>query len=290
MLRGLYNSAQAMLVKQRELNAISNNIANVNTSGYKKSEIVTNTFQEELILVQGRRKTSGSFMQTYVDIDKANLEQSNFDFTGSKFDVGIFGNVYFNVRRPAYVPAAGTAASENTGNPENPENQAETGETDTRDLYQRTAAGGGAEETLLTRAGQFELDEEGYLTLNKAGRVQGENGDILIGNDDFTIDADGNIFNAEGQAIDRLRLTYVPPDADVAKVGDNLFRYDGNEQLPDGEKFDVIQGAYEKSNVDVNKEMVQAMEVQRHYEANSSIFKYIDSMNTTSTKIATLSK
>ena len=98
MLRGFYNAAQAMLVKQRELDAIGNNIVNVNTAGYKKDEIVMNTFMDELILVNVREETSGHFLQTYVDISKTNLEQSNFTYTESNFDVGIYGNVYFNIR------------------------------------------------------------------------------------------------------------------------------------------------------------------------------------------------
>ena len=40
MLRGFYNAAQAMIVKQRELDAIGNNLSNINTAGYKKDEIV----------------------------------------------------------------------------------------------------------------------------------------------------------------------------------------------------------------------------------------------------------
>ncbi|MDR0821262.1 MAG: flagellar hook-basal body complex protein [Oscillospiraceae bacterium] len=248
MMRGFYNAAQAMLVKQRELDAISNNVANINTAGYRKDEIVVNSFQEELILVQGRHRVSGTFMQTYVDGTKANLEQSNFDFTESKFDVGIFGNVYFNIR----------------------------------------TAGG---DVLQTRNGQFELDNEGYLTLNKAGRVQGQNGDIYLGQDDFDIDPDGVIRQLPDMTpIDTLLLTYIPPTADVAKINDTLFRYDGGEVLPEGETFDVIHGAFEKSNVDANKEMTQAMEAQRLFEANSKILIHFDTMNAKSASIASLAR
>ena len=98
MQRAFYNLAQSMINHQRSLDAISNNLTNINTSGYKKDEIRTNTFQEELILVSNRRKTSGKFVQTYVDTSKTNLEQSSFEFTESPFDIGIQGNVYFNIQ------------------------------------------------------------------------------------------------------------------------------------------------------------------------------------------------
>ena len=244
MFRGFYNAAQAMIVQQRELDSISNNVINVNTPGYRKDRIVTNTFMEELILVRNRTRLSGTFKQQYVQNNKVDLEQSNFEFTESKFDMGIWGNVHFNIRTMT----------------ENP------------NIYQ-------------TRNGQFELDGEGYLCLNKAGRVQGQGGDIYIGTDDFIVEPDGVIRNNNG-VIDTLLLTYIPPEADVAKISDTLYRYDGNEELPAGERFDIIQGAFEKSNVDSNKEMQRAIEVQRHYEANSQILKFIDALNAKSVSIA----
>ena len=244
MLRGFYNAAQGMLVKQRQLDAIGNNIVNMNTAGYKKDEIVMKTFMDELIIVNERQETSGHFLQTYVDISKTNLEQSNFTFTDSVFDVAVFGNMYFNIA-------------------------ARDGQ-----VYQ-------------TRNGQWELDGEGYLVLGKAGRVQGENGDIYLGTDNFVIKNDGTIL-IDNEIVDRLLLTYIPPDADVEKIGNNLMRYEGNEALPEGEIFDIIQGAWEHSNVDGNKEVTQMMEAQRLYQANSAILKALDNINSKSVDIASV--
>jgi len=242
-LRGFYNATQAMLVKQRELDAVSNNLSNVNNAGYRKDEIVTNTFMRELILVQNRKSASGTLEQQYVEASRTNLEQSNFEYTESRFDMAIWGNVYFNIK-------------DRNGN------------------------------ILNTRAGQFELDNEGFLCLGKSGRVQGQNGDIQIGSDDFIVEPDGTLINDNG-TIDTLLLTYIPPNADVRKAGDNLFRYEGEEQLPEGEKFDVIQGAFEKSNVDGNKEMTKMIEIQRMFEANSSVLKRFDQLNS---KVASMAK
>ncbi len=244
MLRGYYNAAQGMIVKQRQLDAIGNNIANINTAGYRKDEIVTNTFLDELILVNGRRETSGHLLQTYADISKTNLEQSNFTYTESNFDMAIYGNVYFNIR----------------------------GQDGT--VYQ-------------TRNGQFELDGDGYLILGKAGRVQGRNGDIRLNTGDFEVNNAGDII-VNGEIVDRLLLTYIPPDADVDKFGNNLMQYGGNEQLPDGEYYDIIQGAWEHSNVDGNKEVTQMMEAHRLYQANSQILKQLDQINTKAQEIASV--
>ncbi len=245
MLRGFYNAAQGMIVKQRELDCIGNNIVNVNTAGYRKDEIITNTFMDELILVNKRRETSGHLLQTYADVSKTNLEQSNFTYTDSNFDVAIYGNMYFNIR------------------------------TDNGNVYQ-------------TRNGQWELDGEGYLILGKSGRVQGQNGDILLGTDNFEINNAGEII-IDGEVVDQLRLTYIPPDADVEKLGDNLMSYTGNEPFPaDTEYYDVIQGAWEHSNVDGNKEITQMIEQYRLYEANSSILKMLDQINSKAQDIASL--
>ena len=245
MLRGYYNAAQGMIVKQRQLDAIGNNIANINTAGYRKDEIVTNTFLDELILVNGRRETSGHLLQTYADISKTNLEQSNFTYTESNFDMAIYGNVYFNIRGQDGA------------------------------VYQ-------------TRNGQFELDGDGYLILGKAGRVQGRNGDIRLNTGDFEVNNAGDII-VNGEIVDRLLLTYIPPDADVDKFGNNLMQYGGNEQLPDGEYYDIIQGAWEHSNVDGNKEVTQMMEAHRLYQANSQILKQLDQINTKAQEIASVS-
>lgn len=249
MNRGLYGAAQAMINQQRIFDCISNNVTNINTAGYRKDEIVLNTFQEELYIVGHREKTSGTCYQTYVDQSKTNLEQGAFDFTYSPFDVGIYGNMYFNIR---YNKDGG--------------------------IYQ-------------TRNGQWALDNDGYLSLNGVGRVQGLNGDIYIGNDDFIIDEKGVITDENGNVIDTLLLTYIPDGSDVHKEGDSLMLYEGDPvDIPEDELNDlvVIQGAYEKANVDPIKEMTQAMEAHRMYEASSKIFRGFDSMNQKGTTISEL--
>lgn len=61
--------------------------------------------------------------------------------------------------------------------------------------------------------------------------------------------------------------------------GNNLFSYDGDMTIPEGEKYDIIQGCFEKSNVDANKEITSLMETQRLFEASSAVLKYMDTIN-----------
>ena len=121
-------------------------------------------------------------------------------------------------------------------------------------------------------------DSEGYLCLSTSGRILGENGEIYLGNDDFVIDVDGRIYQ-NGEYVDRLRLSYIPPDGNIDKFGVNMFTSEDATDIPEDAKFDIIQGAYERSNIDLNYEMTMMMNTNRIYEASSAILKLCDSMN-----------
>ena len=241
MNRGYYYACNGMIMNQRKLDCIGNNLTNMYTAGYKRDTIITNRFQEQMILVKHREETSGTFAQTYVDTSYTDLGQGTFEFTESPFDVAINGDVYFNI------------ASYNG-------------------------------DTMLTRNGQWELDEQGYLCLASSGRILGENGEIYLGSKDFVIDADGSIYQ-DGELVDKLRLSYIDPEGNVDKFGANMFTSVQAGDVPEGTRFEIIQGAYERSNIDVNYEMTMMMNANRIYEASSSLAKLLDSMNQKATSI-----
>lgn len=241
MNRGYYYACNGMIMNQRKLDCIGNNLTNMSTAGYKRDTIITNRFQEQMILVKHREETSGTFAQTYVDTSYTDLGQGTFEFTESPFDVAINGDVYFNI------------ASYNG-------------------------------DTMLTRDGQWELDEQGYLCLASSGRILGENGEIYLGSKDFVIDADGSIYQ-DGELVDKLRLSYIDPEGNVDKFGANMFTSVQAGDVPEGTRFEIIQGAYERSNIDVNYEMTMMMNANRIYEASSSLAKLLDSMNQKSSSI-----
>ncbi len=132
---------------------------------------------------------------------------------------------------------------------------------------------------VLTRNGQFGLDNEGFLNLDGAGRVQGQNGDIYIGTSDFSVNNNGEIF-IDGMMSDTLKLTYIDETSDVQKDGENTFTINGeNPEMPEGTKFSVIQGAYERSNVDMAEVITDSMQAQSSFQSMSRIITMFDKVN-----------
>lgn len=235
MNRGYYYASNGMIMNQRKIDCIGNNLANASVAGYKRDTVLVNRFDEQLILVKHREKLSGTFAHTYVDTSYTDLEQGYLEGTDSPFDVAIDGEVYFNV--------AGY-----NGN------------------------------TMLTRCGNWELDSEGYLALNNSGRILGENGEIYLGTKDFVIDTDGAIY-IDGMLVDRLRLSYIPEDGDVTKFGANMFTSVEATDVPEGLRYNILQGTLERSNIDWNYELTMLMNANRLYEANASMLKIFDALN-----------
>ena len=64
MNRGFYYACNGMIMNQRKLDCIGNNLTNMSTPGYKRDTIITNRFQEQMILVKHREELSGTFAQT----------------------------------------------------------------------------------------------------------------------------------------------------------------------------------------------------------------------------------
>ena len=241
MLRGYYTSANGIINEQRIMNVITNNLANAKTAGYKSDEAIPTTFAEKLLLLQhGKRSETGTIRYRTIDYTFTDLEQGTFENTGSRLDMAIVGNVYYNIEE------------------------------------RRTG------EQLLTRNGQFTINAEGFLCLGPSGYVLDENGQrIPLGTADFQVDRFGTITTGDGRTY-ALGLSYIAPGTDIEKVDDNLMRPYGDApigNLPAGEFYQIKQGWFERSNVDVAEETMKAMDSQHVFNACSAALKIANIMN-----------
>lgn len=237
MSTAFYNAAQAMLVQQKKLNTMGNNLANIKTNGYKAEQVLVSAFDETLKLrvdQNGKHVIGSGYARQQVESIHTNYVQGNIQETSRVFDVAIGGEGFFSVSN-------GT-------------------------------------QTYLTRNGAFALDQEGYLILPGIGRVQGKMGSILLSNDRFTINAQGQIFDEYNQFVDQLLIEAPTQYTQLEKQPNGMYLYRGTEALEQTMPL-VFQGALEGSNVDVNKETTNMIEVQRNFQSMANALKTIDQID-----------
>jgi len=274
MIRGWYTGASGMRAQQWRLDAVANNLANVDTDGYKRDVAAFKAFPELLIR---RQNDDGVYLHPFGSADEApiigkmgtgvelnelftNFDQGALKETQSDFDIALDGKGFFTVATP-------------------------WGER-------------------YTRNGSFQLGKEGYLETKEGYPVLGENGPLRVKANNFQIDKDGRVWiNAEyaddptimvsrenntweqTALLDTLKIVEFDIDRYLEKQGSSLYRETGNETNNNGKysgppmimtgegRPKVIQGFVEAANVDPVVEMVQMIEVNRAYEANQKVIQ-----------------
>jgi flagellar basal-body rod protein FlgF len=100
MVRGFYMLGSGILTQSRVLNTISNNVANVETNGFKKSRVVPKTFGNMLIerIDQNKTQIGTAALMNTADEAVINYEQGNIDQTGRKLDFAINGDGFFAIQ------------------------------------------------------------------------------------------------------------------------------------------------------------------------------------------------
>ena len=256
MVRGWYIGASGMNAQQYRLDAISNNLANVDTTGYKKDVAISKSFPELLLR---RMRDDGEYETPFGSADVAPVigkiglgvetnelytifEQGSFKETGNNTDFALSGEGFFAVMTPH-------------------------GER-------------------YTRNGNFIIGKEGYLETKEGYQVMGEHGPIQIGDNKFTLNDDGILFTSDNmQEIDRFKIVRFDNERYITKQGSSLYGatdISGPAFIAEGhQRPTIIQNYVESSNVNVVNEMVQMIEVNRAYEANQKTIQTQDSMTST---------
>jgi len=255
MLRGIYTSASGMLANQAQLDVVSNNLANINTTGYKKDEVVYREFPKYMQL---RLKddvwltTNGSIdlkpqvgkLGTGVTVDAivVDYNQGPLKNTENRFDMALYGEGFFVVQTPA-------------------------GER-------------------YTRNGAFLRDAEGYLVNHNGQKIMSvDNTAIKVGDEPFAVNEFGEVYSyngvGSGVKLGQIKIVRFEQKHGLRKIGESMYyatKEAGAVKQVNGDNVIVRQGFLEQSNVNVVNTMVKMIEANRAYEANSRIIQSQDTV------------
>ena len=255
-MRSLWTAATGMKAQQFNIDTISNNLANVNTTSYKvqraefKDLFYANIKRANINDDQGRPVNLEVGHGVMPIATKRDFRTSSFIETQGVFDFALNGEGFFAVELP-------------------------NGDIRyTRDGSFKLSIDGD-EATLVTSEGYFVLSEEDDLITIEAGIK------------DISVDELGYIYGKdeddETVEIGRLKLVNFMNPEGLESQGQNLYRAtaaSGEEMLLEAEEMDtkVVQGYLEASNVQVVDEMVKMITAQRAYEINSKSITTSDEM------------
>ncbi|MGJ9458864.1 flagellar basal body rod protein FlgG [Oceanobacillus sp. CF4.6] len=252
MLRSMYAGISGMKNFQTKLDVIGNNIANVNTSGYKKATVSFQDLMSQTTTgAQGATDARGGINASQVGL-------------GSK--LGTISNIH-------------TQGFQQTTN--NPLDLAIEGDG----MFVVEADGA----TYYTRSGNFYLDDEGSVVNANGLYLQGLQGNITIpaNAQSFSIQTDGivNYINPDGttEEAGQIGLASFSNPAGLQKDGSNLYLDSPNAGLVPGlvtpeadGAASIVSGSLEMSNVDLAEEFTEMITAQRAFQANTRIITTSD--------------
>ena len=123
-------------------------------------------------------------------------------------------------------------------------------------------------EALLTRAGNFSVDPQGFLSTSDGNRLMGEGGTINVGNGDVSISEAGQV-EVNNDVVGTIRVVEVENKNQLQKIGRSAFMIPNGIEPVAAVNFAIRQGYLETSNVDIVKEMVEMIVSYRNYEADA---------------------
>jgi flagellar basal-body rod protein FlgG len=253
MMRALYTSATGMMAQQMNMDVVANNLANVNTTGFKRSRVdfqdllYQNTREAGTTVAQGAQVPTGA--QAGLGVRNAAVQkiysQGEFQQTDNPLDLVIEGDGFFQVLMP-------------DGN------------------------------TSYTRDGTFKLDSQGRMVTSDGYALQPE---ITVPAEatSIAIGSDGTVSvtlpgQTQPQELGQIQVARFLNPAGLNSIGRNLAlpTASSGEAVTGTPGMDglgtLAQGMIERSNVKVVEEMVNMIVAQRAYEINSKSIQTADDM------------
>ena len=249
MINGFYGATGAMVTQFNRLNVISNNLANVNTAGFKQDDIIIGDFQRifsekrDVLPLQNNTEKAAEFLnralnkvpivvEEYTDFEIGDMQR-----TGNPLDVALQQkNRFFSIMTPS-------------------------GEK-------------------LTRAGNFQIDSQGFLVTKDGYKVLDTQNEPIQLKPSYpvTIDKNGDIYQ-NNQLVATFKISQVDNLNTLKKVGDNMFDFIPETVTIDGTNS-TLQGFLEKSNVNPIIQMTNLIETNRLVEQYQKVMTtFMDDLN-----------
>ena len=253
MMRSLWISKTGMEAQQTQLDAISNNLANVSTNGYKKSHAVFEDLMYQNIRQAGANSTDQTTLPTGLQLGlgtravatSRNFSQGNLLQTGNPLDMALRGNGFFEIQMPD-----GTSG--------------------------------------YTRDGSFQVSSTGQLVTNN-GYALNPSITIPATATSVTVGSDGTVSvtlpgQTASQTVGTVGVANFANPAGLQPLGQNTYAETTSSGTPTtgtaGQNglATISQGFVETSNVNVVEELVSMIQTQRAYELNSKAISTSDQM------------
>jgi flagellar basal-body rod protein FlgG len=245
MYTGLYSAVSGSMAQEKQLAALTNNLANATTVGFKGDKSVFSGVLQPLVV--GPVQLADTTAPPVWSMDPLRLQYAEYhpqvtlqtDFsqgtlreTGNRLDLALEGKGLFTVASP--------------------------------------------EGERYTRQGTFSLNAEGVLVTQNGLPVLGEQGPIHVSGNSFEVDATGRVL-VDGRAVDRLKIVEVPAAGRLEKVGETLFRLvNPHTPLQEATGVAVRQGSVELSNSQLVRLLGAVIQTSRAYEAYQRTVQIFD--------------
>lgn len=280
MLRGLYTATAGMIAEQRRHDTVTQNIANMNTPGYKQVNSISRTFPEMLVALQsnGQKPTSRNIGRlatgVFAEESMPSYAQGEIRDTGRNSDLSLKSNIEVN------DPATGQAIPfDSSGKYVN-----ENGEV----MYRPEAffsVMDNNNNVKYTRDGSFQINANGELITAQGYRLLDQAGEPItfpegMSVENLTINAAGVMTDGVNE-LGQLGIKIVNRPQELVSEGSNTYRAEDEEvadirDLEENDAVEMRQGALEGSTVDPTQSMVDLMAAQKAYESNQKVIQFYD--------------
>ncbi len=247
MVRALYTAWTGMRNEQRRMDVVTNNMANADTTGFKKIDVTAQSFDRQLAVkindaTEGLdviRGIGGMTLGVKIGETYFDMTQGNFRQTGSQYNFALTDRGFFTIS---------------------------------------TTDKGGTEHIRYTRDGDFTITREGFLVTKDGDFVLGDGGNRIqipgANTARINVNELGEIYVGDNYISTLQVVDFDNYDA-LSSYGENMYEPVAGANIIDSQAT-VTQGYIEMSNVNMVTEMVDMIAITRAYETNQKMIQTVD--------------